>query len=238
MASSSNESISNLENTKLNKAITNEQIQKGEILKEVEIENPSIENDTSSQGHDTSAGEDSGIAASESSNKQLKDKHTYWTDKKRACQGLVCEGLLLLLRDALRVLPDTQVYTVLKHVLRVELLLVLSNNPDARVRTAVIKVVKAYLSRSSDEEINKFSKNKNFMHLANQISLYPGSEPLVVTLEKLTLKGPGFAAMPTILAMIPKAASTDLNVAKPLVSFITEISSKVNLYYLNNHWFS
>lgn len=62
------------------------------------------------------------------------------TDERRACQGLVCEGLLLLLRDALRVLPDNQVCSVLKHVLRAEVLLVLANDPDARVRTAIVKV--------------------------------------------------------------------------------------------------
>jgi len=61
-------------------------------------------------------------------------------DERRACQGLVCEGLLLLLRDAMRVLPDCQIGLVLKHVLRAELLLVLANNPDNRVRTALIKV--------------------------------------------------------------------------------------------------
>lgn len=40
----------------------------------------------------------------------------------------------------MRVLPDCQVGLVLKHVLRAELLLVLANDPDNRVRTALIKV--------------------------------------------------------------------------------------------------
>lgn len=40
----------------------------------------------------------------------------------------------------MRVLPDCQVGLVLKHVLRAELLLVLANDPDTRVRTALIKV--------------------------------------------------------------------------------------------------
>lgn len=61
-------------------------------------------------------------------------------DERKACQGLVCEGLLLLLRDAVRVLPDSQVGSVLKHILRAELLLVLANNPDTKVRTALAKV--------------------------------------------------------------------------------------------------
>lgn len=226
LGSSSNESISTLENTKLNKALTNVQIQKGNVSKDLNVEEIQADNDTSSQGQDTSAGEDSGIAASEGSNKQTNEKQSVWSDKKRACQGLVCEGLLLLLRDALRVLPDSQVGSVLKHVLRVELLLVLSNNPDARVRTALIKVIQVYLQRATDEEVNRFIKQKYFVHLANQISLYAGSEPLVVTLENLALKGPSLSAMSPVLAMIPKAAATDLNVARPLVSFLTDLITK------------
>lgn len=220
--SSSNESISTLENSKLSKALTNVQIQKRRSSQAQEREN-----DTSSQGQDTSAGEDSGIAASDGSNQQTHDQQSIWSDERRACQGLVCEGFLLLLRDALRVLPDNQVGSVLKHVLRAELLLVLANNPDARVRTALIKVIQAYLQRASDEETNKFIKQKYFVHLANQISLYPGSEPLVVTLENLALRGPSLAAMPPVLAMIPKAAATESNVARPLVSFVTDIVTKV-----------
>lgn len=219
-----------LKNSKLNKALANEQIQKNNGREKEETDTSS-----SSQGQDTSAGEDSGIAASEgSSNQQTNDSNdkqqSNLVDKKKACQGLICEGLLLLLRDALRVMPDCQINTVLKLVTRVESLLVLSNNPDARVRTALIKVIQVYLQRSNDEQINKFIKQKYFVHLAQQISLYPGSEPLVVTLENLALKIPGLAAMPTILAMIPRGAVTDVNVAKPLVSFVTELVAKVKIH--------
>ncbi|XP_058802324.1 lysosomal-trafficking regulator isoform X2 [Phymastichus coffea] len=221
----SNESVNTLENAKLNKALANVQIQAGKAFREavnLEVEH----NDTSSQGQDTSAGEDSGIVASEGSNQQTNERRLLWSDKKRACQGLVCEGLLLLLRDALRVLPDSQVGAVLKHVLRVEILLVLSNNSDARVRTALIKLIQVYLQRASDEQVNKFIKQKYFIHLANQISLYSGSEPLVVTLENLALKGPTLAAITPVLAMVPKAAATDLNVARPLVTFLTDLITK------------
>lgn len=228
MGSSSHDSISTLENSKLTKALTNVQIQKGKASKERKRQEANAENELSSPGPDTSAGEDSGIAASEGSNQQAgSDKPVGNSDRKRACQGLVCEGLLLLLRDALRVLPDSQVGSVLKHVLRVEVLLVLSNNPDARVRTALVKLIQVYLQRANDEQVNRFIKHKYFVHLANQVSLYPGSEPLVVTLENLALKGPSLAAMPPVLAMIPKATATDINVARPLVSFVTDLITKV-----------
>ncbi|XP_076239225.1 lysosomal-trafficking regulator mauve [Calliopsis andreniformis] len=216
--SSSEESIEILENSKLSKALMNAQIQKNKLSKRKERRN--------GPPQDTSAGEDSGIAASDGSNPLSNDKQSTWTDERRACQGLVCEGLLLLLRDAVRVLPDSQVGPVLKHVLRAELLLVLANNPDARVRTALIKVVQTYLQRASDEEVNKFIKQKYFMHLGNQIALYPGSEPLVVALANLALRGPTLAAMPPLMATIAKASAAEPNVARPIVSFITDIIAK------------
>lgn len=53
---------------------------------------------------------------------------------------LVVEGLLLLLRDTLLVLPDNMASQVLNHVVQAETLLVMTNNSDARVRSAVVKV--------------------------------------------------------------------------------------------------
>ncbi|XP_077276800.1 lysosomal-trafficking regulator mauve isoform X2 [Temnothorax americanus] len=215
----SDDSIGMVENSKLNKALTNEQIQKTRSPKKKDRKNV-LSSDN------TSAGEDSGIAGSDGSNPQSNERQSTYADERRACQGLVCEGLLLLLRDAVRVLPDCQVGLVLKHVLRAELLLVLANDPDNRVRTALIKVIQTYLQRASDEEVNKFIKQKYFMHLGNQIALYPGSESLIVALENLALRGPTLAAMPPLMAMIAKAAASDSSVARPIISFITDLIAK------------
>lgn len=211
---SSSELVS-IKSSKLDKADTNNQIKKGKTRKKEKQREPPNE---------TNTGEDSGIAASDCSN-QNEDEKVY-ADKRKACMGLVCEGLLLLLRDALRVLPDSQVESVLKHVLRAELILVLSNNDNARIRTALIKVIQTYVERASDEDINKLIKQRYFMHLANQISLYPGSEPLIVALANLALKGPSFCATPPLLAMISKTAAKDPNLAQPIISFLTDIIAK------------
>ncbi|XP_048261477.1 lysosomal-trafficking regulator isoform X2 [Bombus terrestris] len=217
-SNSLDESIETIENSKLDKGLTNIQIQRNRMPKRKERRN--------GRPQDTSAGEDSGIAASDGSNPLSNEKQSTWMDERKACQGLVCEGLLLLLRDAVRVLPDSQVGSVLKHVLRAELLLVLANNPDTRIRTALAKVVQIYLQRASDEEVNKFIKQKYFIHLANQIALYPGSESLVVALENLALRGPTLAAMPPLMAIIAKAAASESNVVRPIVSFMTDIIAK------------
>jgi hypothetical protein len=55
-------------------------------------------------------------------------------------KGLVVEGLLLLLRDTLLILPDNMAPQVLNHVVKVEFLLVMANHSDARVRMAIVKV--------------------------------------------------------------------------------------------------
>ncbi|KAK0171372.1 hypothetical protein PV328_009113 [Microctonus aethiopoides] len=224
--SSSDDSSGPLEISKINKALENVQIQRDRVMKKRERR---INNDKDGgvvPSKDMSAGEDSGIAASDGSNHHISKKYLSWTDEKRACQGLVCEGLLLILRDALRVLPDNQVLSVLKNVIRAELLLVLVNDPDARVRTAIIKVIQAYFQRASDEDINKFMKQKYFFHLANQISQYSGCESLISALENLAARGPILSAMPPLLAMLTKCAATEPNIARPIVSFITDVITK------------
>jgi hypothetical protein len=59
------------------------------------------------------------------------------------------------------------------------MLLAVANHSDARVRTAVVRVLAAYLQRGSDEELNKFLKCKGFYLLANQLSQFEATAELV-----------------------------------------------------------
>jgi len=59
------------------------------------------------------------------------------------------------------------------------MLLAMANHTDYRVRTAVVRVLSAYLQRAADEEINKFLKMKGFYLLANQLSQYEATVELV-----------------------------------------------------------
>lgn len=68
---------------------------------------------------------------------------------------------------------------VLNHVVRAEMLLAMANHSDSRVRTAVVRVLSAYLQRATDEEVNKFLKLKGFYLLANQLSQFEASAELV-----------------------------------------------------------
>lgn len=201
--------------SRLDEADANNQIRKGKTRKrEWQKESTS----------DANTGDDSGIVASDCSNKN--EKQNVYSNKQKSCLVLVCEGLILLLRDALRVLPDSQVDLVLKQVVRAELLLVLLNNKSARIRTALIKLIQTYVDRSSDENICNLIKQKYFIHLANQISLYPGSESLIAALANLVLKGPRFSATPPLLAMFLKTAGMDSNLMKPIINFLTEVIVK------------
>lgn len=71
----------------------------------------------------------------------------------------------MLLRDAVRVLPDCQVGSMLKHVLRAELLLVLANDPDNRVRTALIKVHNFSAQLYCIISVSRHQKNEIFHNI-------------------------------------------------------------------------
>ncbi|XP_063221149.1 lysosomal-trafficking regulator isoform X2 [Bacillus rossius redtenbacheri] len=160
-------------------------------------------------------------------------------------QCLVVEGLLMLLRDTLLVLPDNMAHQVLNHVVRAESLLVMANHADPRVRTAVVKVLNAYMQRSTDEEVNKFVKMKGFYQLANQLAMYPATLDLVEACVCLVtrchtsledqletapyLADPSFlqlSSFPPLLALLPRAVH-DVALAHNVIVFLRDIVSQV-----------
>ncbi|XP_071440474.1 lysosomal-trafficking regulator isoform X2 [Hetaerina americana] len=172
-----------------------------------------------------------------------------------APQPLVIEGLLLLLRDTLLVLPDSMSHQVLNHVVRAEALLVMANHSDARVRTAVVKVISAYLQRAGDEEANRFLRARGFHLLANQLGQFEATPDLVdacislVTQCNTSLEeqaeqqqassgegGPAvtmalgclqLAAFPPLLALLPRAIRGDVVLPHNLMLFLRETFIKV-----------
>ena len=50
------------------------------------------------------------------------------------------EGLLMFVRDSLKVLPDVMIANVIDHVMMPELLIILCQNPDPGIKVSVLKV--------------------------------------------------------------------------------------------------
>ncbi|XP_067644932.1 lysosomal-trafficking regulator [Eurosta solidaginis] len=83
------------------------------------------------------------------------------------------EGLLTLLKNFLCLLPDNAVEEVLKHYVKVDIILILSNNCSCAVRTAIIKLLALLLKRLQPNDIAQHVKSLYPQHLANQMSIYP-----------------------------------------------------------------
>ncbi|KAG8236418.1 hypothetical protein J437_LFUL012839, partial [Ladona fulva] len=173
-----------------------------------------------------------------------------WSKEEGPCKPLVVEGLLLLLRDTLLVLPDSMSHQVLNYIVRAEALLVMANHYDVRVRTAVVKVIAAYLQRAGDEEANRFLKTHGFYLLANQLGQYLASAELLeacislitrcsTTLEDMVEMASPLvafeieclgclqaAAFPPLLALLPKSIH-EVSMAHNLIVFLQNMYSKV-----------
>ncbi|KAI8121400.1 hypothetical protein FF38_05913 [Lucilia cuprina] len=80
-------------------------------------------------------------------------------------------GLMLLLKDFLCLLPDTDIDDVLNHYIKVEFLLVLANHNNTGVRTAVIKLISALTQRLFPQDIQVCIRAFYPHHLANQLSV-------------------------------------------------------------------
>ncbi|KAK3927653.1 Lysosomal-trafficking regulator [Frankliniella fusca] len=164
---------------------------------------------------------------------------------------LVVEGLLLLLRDTLLVLPDNMASQVLNHVVQAETLLVMTNNSDSRVRSAVVKVLGAFIQRATEEELNKFVKMKGFYLLASQLGLYPATADLVescaalvtqrgdtsieellvsfteqLDLDQLSMSPLQLSAFPPLLGLLPRAIH-DVALTHNTLAFIKEVLLQV-----------
>lgn len=164
---------------------------------------------------------------------------------------LVVEGLLLLLRDTLLVLPDNMASQVLNHVVQAETLLVMTNNSDARVRSAVVKVLGAFLQRATEEEISKFVRMKGFYQLASQLGLYPATSDLIescatlvtqrgdtsieellvslteqLDLDQLALSPLQLSAFPPLLGLLPRAIH-DVALTHNTLAFVKEVLQQV-----------
>ncbi|XP_063549090.1 lysosomal-trafficking regulator [Cydia strobilella] len=100
-----------------------------------------------------------------------------------------CEGLLLLLRDAILLLSEHDLAQAMQGAIQPEALIVVANHRDAGVRAAVLRVVGA-LQRRGVPALQPRVPHKTYLyrHLANQIALYPSSIELAAACAALVTK--------------------------------------------------
>ncbi|KAJ8721733.1 hypothetical protein PYW07_002508 [Mythimna separata] len=156
-----------------------------------------------------------------------------------------CEGLLLLLRHALALLPDHAHHQAISGAVCAENLVVLSNQRHGRARAAAVRALAALTRRATPDMARKLHHQHYYIHLANQISLYEGSWELAsacaalltkcdvpledqldddiwvdVTEESLHRSPPLLALLPCCLADVPLAHNITL-LARRIIDKVT-----------------
>ncbi|PZC77354.1 hypothetical protein B5X24_HaOG203513 [Helicoverpa armigera] len=99
-----------------------------------------------------------------------------------------CEGLLLLLRHALALLPDHEHQQAACGAVCASTLVVLCNQRGARARAAAVRALAALTRRAAPDVARKLLHQHYYIHLANQISLYEGSWELASACAALLTK--------------------------------------------------
>ncbi|CAB3250851.1 unnamed protein product [Arctia plantaginis] len=99
-----------------------------------------------------------------------------------------CEGLLLLLRHALSLLPEHAHQQAVCSAVCAESLVVLSNQRVAPCRAAAVRALGALTRRAAPDLARKLHAHHYYVHLANQISLYEGSWDLASACAALLTK--------------------------------------------------
>ncbi|KAJ8731033.1 hypothetical protein PYW08_002446 [Mythimna loreyi] len=165
-----------------------------------------------------------------------------------------CEGLLLLLRHALALLPDHAHQQAISGAVCAENLVVLSNQRHARARAAAVRALAALTRRATADMARKLHQQHYYIHLANQISLYEGSWELAsacaalltkcdvpledqldddiwvdVTEESLHRSPPLLALLPCCLADVPLAHNITLLARRIIDKASLKVLSEISL---------
>ncbi|XP_045768851.1 lysosomal-trafficking regulator isoform X1 [Maniola jurtina] len=158
-----------------------------------------------------------------------------------------CEGLLLLLRDAIAALPEHMIVQAVSAAIQPETLVVLANHRQAGVRAAVVRVISALHRRHAAA-----LPHHCLVQLANQISLYPGSWELASACAALltkcdvpledqldedvwhTLDEEAAYRSPPLLALLPlSAGAADVPLTHNVAALARRLVDKASLKALN-----
>lgn len=97
--------------------------------------------------------------------------------------------LLRLLRTYIILLPDNMVAEVLEHYVTIELLTILANNADGGVRSQLLRLLAAMCDRMDGVKFYLLLENHRFVHLANQLVIYPVTIEMVMVCRRWVQKG-------------------------------------------------
>lgn len=92
--------------------------------------------------------------------------------------------LLRLLRSYVILLPDNMVTEVLDHYVTIELLIVLANNADGGVRSQLLRLLAAMCNRMDAVRFHLLLEGFKFVHLANQLVIYPVNLEMIMTCRR------------------------------------------------------
>uniref|UniRef100_A0A8D8QMF4 Lysosomal-trafficking regulator n=1 Tax=Cacopsylla melanoneura TaxID=428564 RepID=A0A8D8QMF4_9HEMI len=171
-------------------------------------------------------------------------------DSKPQC--ILNDGLIILLRDIILVLPDNMIGAVFNKIITLDILLILANHKDVRIRISLMKLIYSYLQRSSEDDLAEFMyKNRGFYLLSNQISLYPPSMDLANScvmfltdchwlpiqeqlnyIEQINLSPKQMCALPLILSLLNISISK-FHLCLQLLRFIEKLVKKMSTHNLN-----
>lgn len=167
-------------------------------------------------------------------------------------QYVLNDGLIILLRDIILVLPDSMITAVFNKIITLDILLILANHQDVRIRISLMKLIYSYLQRSTEEDLAEFMyKNKGFYLLSNQISLYPPNLELANAcvmfltdchwlpiqeqlnyIESINLSPKQMSAVPLIFSLL-NISIDRFNLCLQLLRFVEKLVKKMTHHNLN-----
>ncbi|XP_026683887.1 uncharacterized protein LOC113469984 [Diaphorina citri] len=152
----------------------------------------------------------------------------------------------------LRTINNTVFAQGINKIITLDILLILANHRDVKIRISLMKLIYSYLQRSSEDDLAEFMyRNKGFYLLSNQISLYPPSMDLANAcvmfltdchwlpiqeqlnyIEQINLSPKQMSAVPLILSLL-NISINKFHLCLQLLRFIEKLVKKMTSHNLN-----
>ncbi|KAL7034576.1 hypothetical protein ACKWTF_008011 [Chironomus riparius] len=162
--------------------------------------------------------------------------------------NILQELLFLMLTDIIKNLDVLRLQTELPECLKIESFIMFANHQDADVRAAVTNLIRTLTSRQSVDQVSTYQKANYWIHLGNQLSIWPVNTNMVqacldwICVEELKVneiaEGSEIEiqyrpALRVLISMLP-SMTNDIGLLKNTVRFIDCVmkSSHDNFQYL------